>query len=49
MYSAVTGCAVESSELGPMYWVRNLVSPVLFYDALYQLLRPLQEDGNSAA
>ena len=44
MYSAVTGCLVEPSELGPMNWVRNLVSPVLFYDALYDMLRPL-EDG----
>ncbi|KAL6718615.1 hypothetical protein ACLMJK_002849 [Lecanora helva] len=38
MYSAVTGCAVESSELGAMNWVRNLVSPVLFYDALQEML-----------
>ena len=47
MYSAVTGCFVEPSELGPMNWVRNLVSPVLFYDALYDMLRPL-EDGHRA-
>ena len=40
MYSAVTGTAVEASELGPMNWVRNLVSPVLFYDALHEMLRP---------
>ena len=40
MYSAVSGSFVEASELGPMNWVRNLVSPVLFYDALYEMLRP---------
>lgn len=45
MYSAVTGSFVEPSELGSVYWVRNLVSPVLFYDALYDLMRPLQDDG----
>lgn len=49
MYSAVTGCAVESSELGAMNWVRNLVSPVLFYDALHQMLQPSQQGENSAA
>lgn len=42
MYSAVTGELVEPSELGPINWVRNLVSPVLFYDALYDLLRPME-------
>ena len=42
MYSAVTGEIVEPSELGPINWVRNLVSPVLFYDALYDLLRPME-------
>ena len=48
MYSAVTGCCVEPSELGPMNWVRNLVSPVLFYDALYDMLRPLEDGCHSA-
>ena len=49
MYSAVTGCCVEPSELGPMNWVRNLVSPVLFYDALYDMLRPSENGRRSAA
>ena len=40
MYSAVTGDVIEASELGPINWVRNLVSPVLFYDALLKLLQP---------
>ena len=39
MYSAVTGALADASELGPINWVRNLVSPVLFYDALRQLLQ----------
>ena len=42
MYSAVTGSLVDPDELGPMHWVRNLVSPVLFYDALHELLRPIE-------
>ena len=48
MYSAVTGELVEPSELGPINWVRNLVSPVLFYDALYDLLRPMESGQRSS-
>ena len=48
MYSAVTGELVEPSELGPINWVRNLVSPVLFYDALYDLLRPMEAGRRSS-
>ncbi|KAF2758829.1 polyketide synthase [Pseudovirgaria hyperparasitica] len=33
-YSSVHGREVEASELGPEYWVRNLVSTVLFPNAL---------------
>lgn len=44
MYSAVTGGSVDASELGPVNWVRNLVSPVLFYDAVHDLLRPMEGD-----
>ncbi len=47
MYSAVSGELVEPSELGPINWVRNLVSPVLFYDALYDLLRPMEAGRRS--
>ena len=42
MYSAVSAGLVDAAELGPVYWVRNLVSPVLFSDAAYELLRPIQ-------
>ena len=45
MHSSVTGQSVDWSELGPLNWVRNLVSPVLFYDALLDLLRPTKSDG----
>ena len=48
MYSAVSGELVEPSELGPINWVRNLVSPVLFYDALYDLLRPMEAGRRSS-
>lgn len=37
MASSVTGQLVGPSELGPEYWVRNLVSPVLFLDAVKTL------------
>lgn len=45
MHSSVTGESIDWSELGALNWVRNLVSPVLFYDALLNLLRPTQSDG----
>ena len=48
MYSAVSGELVEPSELGPINWVQNLVSPVLFYDALYDLLRPTEAGRRSS-
>ena len=47
MYSAVSGELVEPSELGPINWVQNLVSPVQFYDALYDLLRPMEAGRRS--
>ena len=45
MHSSVTGAAIDWSELGALNWVRNLVSPVLFYDALFDLLRPTNSDA----
>ncbi|MCJ1403811.1 hypothetical protein MMC11_007034 [Xylographa trunciseda] len=44
MYSAVSGTLVEASELGPVNWVRNLVSPVLFSDAVSELLCPISPE-----
>ncbi|KAL4934290.1 uncharacterized protein BDV17DRAFT_296996 [Aspergillus undulatus] len=44
MVSSVTGTWIESSELlKPEYWVRNMVSPVLFSDALSTLCSSLTE------
>jgi zearalenone synthase (highly reducing iterative type I polyketide synthase) len=39
MLSSVTGQLLKSSELTAEYWVRNLVSPVLFVDAVTAMLR----------
>ena len=47
MFSSVTGCLVDPTELGPMNWVRNLTSPVLFYDAFHDLMRPYQNEIRS--
>jgi zearalenone synthase (highly reducing iterative type I polyketide synthase) len=40
MISSVTGSLVDPEDLGPYYWVRNLVSPVEFADALVELVTP---------
>ncbi|KAK1993635.1 KR domain-containing protein [Colletotrichum falcatum] len=40
MISSVTGGEVDPEMLGPFYWVRNLVSPVEFSDALKELVAP---------
>ena len=48
MHSSVTGETIDWSELGALHWVRNLVSPVLFYDALSDLIRPIHSDGTRA-
>ena len=45
MHSSVTGESIDWSELGALNWVRNLVSPVLFYSALLDLLRPIHING----
>ncbi|KAE8350731.1 phenolpthiocerol synthesis polyketide synthase ppsB [Aspergillus coremiiformis] len=38
MVSSVTGKEVDPEVLGPYYWVRNLISPVLFTDAVRELV-----------
>lgn len=45
MYSTVTGELVEASQLGAMYWVRNLISPVLFSCTVTSLMRPHTSGG----
>lgn len=42
MYSSVFGGRVDTDELGSMYWVRNLVSPVLFSDAVTAIVADYQ-------
>lgn len=39
LLSSVTGRLTSSSDLDPEYWVRNLVSPVLFSDAVSAMLK----------
>ncbi|KAI9151993.1 Highly reducing polyketide synthase VdtX [Paramyrothecium foliicola] len=39
-YSSVTGSLTD--DLSPVYWVNNLVSPVLFYSAVQRLLQDFE-------
>lgn len=48
MFSSVSGDLIDPLELGPANWVRNLVSPVLFSDALHNLLRPTHDGKRSS-
>ncbi|PHH63522.1 hypothetical protein CDD81_5803 [Ophiocordyceps australis] len=45
MYSSVIGGAIDASQLGAANWVRNLVSPVCFSQAMSSLLL---DDGKPA-
>lgn len=47
MVSSVTGFEISPEALGPYYWVRNLVSPVLFSDAVKELVSPDDSEGNT--
>lgn len=47
MFTSVTGDVISAKELGPSHWVTNLTCPVLFSDAVRELLRPKsREDQN---
>jgi acyl transferase domain-containing protein len=48
MVSSVTGSEIEPELLGPYYWARNLISPVLFADAVKELVSPADGDGKNA-
>ncbi|KAL8816739.1 MAG: hypothetical protein Q9223_004307 [Gallowayella weberi] len=48
MVSSVTGGEVDAELLGPYYWVRNLISTVLFADAVKELVVPVDGDGKNA-
>lgn len=45
MVSSVTGTEVVPELLVPYYWIRNLVSPVLFTDAIEELVSPADKIG----
>lgn len=47
MVSSVTGNEADPEMLGSYYWVRNLISPVLFADAVKELVSPAGEEGNA--
>lgn len=47
MVSSVTGSEVDPEMLGPFYWVRNLISPVQFSDALKELVIPAGEESET--
>lgn len=47
MHSSVLGGLIEPSELGPVNWIRNLISPVQFAAAIHDMLRPVV-DGKRA-
>ncbi len=40
IFSSVTGAKIDGAEMGPEYWIRNLVSPVRFSDAVTALVQP---------
>jgi acyl transferase domain-containing protein len=47
MFTSVSGSLVDFSELGAAHWVRNLLSPVLFSDAVYELVRPKEAEDQA--
>ncbi|KUJ06246.1 ketoacyl-synt-domain-containing protein [Mollisia scopiformis] len=46
MFSSVTGTCIQRSDLGPAYWARNLVSPVVFSAAVNALLQTKTRKAN---
>ena len=49
MVSGVTGSEVDPDVVGPYYWVRNLISPVMFADAVKEMVAPAEgEEGKNA-
>lgn len=43
MISSVMGEEVSYEQLGPFYWLQNFVSPVLFSDALKEVVQPAEK------
>ncbi|KAH9222301.1 hypothetical protein DL95DRAFT_508189 [Leptodontidium sp. 2 PMI_412] len=48
MFSSVTGRKITSFELGPVYWVRNMLSTVRFSEGMESLLLPTSQRGRRA-
>jgi acyl transferase domain-containing protein len=46
MFSSLTGKEVQDAQLGPDYWVSNLVQPVEFNDAALSMLTFAETDGD---
>lgn len=47
MVSSVTAGEIDAELLGPCYWVRNLISPVCFADAVKEFIAPADGDGKN--
>ena len=45
MFSSVTGSQIASSELDSSYWVRNMVSPVRFLEAVQAMIPAASKGG----
>ncbi|KAK1573272.1 KR domain-containing protein [Colletotrichum navitas] len=48
MVSSVTASEIDPEMLNPFYWVRNLISPVRFSEALVELVTPAGEEEGEA-
>jgi acyl transferase domain-containing protein len=48
MVSSVLGHEVDHEQLGPYYWVQNLINPVLFSDALKEMVAPSEANEEKA-
>ena len=48
MISSVTGSEIDPDSLGAYYWVQNLISPVLFTDAVAEMVSPADADGTKS-
>lgn len=48
MISSVTGNTVYAEDLGPYYWVQNLMAPLLFAEAVKDMVAPAEKGGERA-
>ncbi|KAM7213201.1 hypothetical protein V8F06_011416 [Rhypophila decipiens] len=48
MISSVLGYQVDADQLGPYYWVQNLINPVQFTDALREMVAPEEDEDSSS-